>query len=289
MGRIIGFAGRMRSGKTELSNICEKKGYNKLYFALPLKMLCSKLLNKSIDELNKLKADKTELGITIDDEYCKVISEETNIPLDDVEKVCKGVVIKDVRHLLQFIGTDLIRKYNTNWHVERIRAMIDKGKDYVIDDVRFPNELGLINELGGDCWFVVRPLIDNVSNHESEISLRVEDFGNKIIINDSSLYMFKFKWETFFGEYEKSVEKREKYINSKTAAGLYDVISEPFSMFEMLEMSIHMFKYKKRDFNCDEIESVNQGDDLSVDVKYEDGSHEYIKNPLNIEDLKMCL
>ena len=50
-----------------------------------------------------------------------------------------------------------------------------------------------------------------------------------------------------------------------------------------------MFKYKKRDFNCDEIESVNQGDDLSVDVKYKDGSHEYIKNPLNIEDLKMCL
>ena len=95
------------------------------------------------------------------------------------------VKFKTVRQLLQFIGTDLIRKYNTNWHVNRIRKMIDKNKNYVFDDVRFKNELNLVKELGGECWFIIRPIINNVSNHESETSLTWRDFGNKIIINNS--------------------------------------------------------------------------------------------------------
>ena len=52
---IIGFAGRMRSGKTELAKICEDAGFEKLYFALPLKQLCADLMDISIDELNKWK------------------------------------------------------------------------------------------------------------------------------------------------------------------------------------------------------------------------------------------
>ena len=289
MGRIIAFAGRCRSGKTELSNICERYGYKKIYFALPLKMLCSKLLNKSIDELNKLKADKTELGITIDDEYCKVISEETNISLDDVEKICKGIVIKDVRHMLQFIGTDLIRKCNREWHVNRIREMISPKEKYVIDDVRFPNELNLVRELGGDCWFIIRPTIENISNHASETSLTWDLFGNKIIVNDSGLNLFRFKWEVFFSKYDESLVKRDEYIESKCVSELCDVISEPLNLFDLLEMSIHLFSYKKRFFDCDSIKKVAQDKDLVVDIEYKDGSHECVKNALNIEDLKMCL
>ena len=33
---VIGIAGRMRSGKTELAKICEANGYQKLYFALSI-------------------------------------------------------------------------------------------------------------------------------------------------------------------------------------------------------------------------------------------------------------
>lgn len=63
MGNIIGLCGRMRSGKTELANICIKYGYEKLYFALPLKQLCAKLLGMSIDELDKLKNNGTEISL----------------------------------------------------------------------------------------------------------------------------------------------------------------------------------------------------------------------------------
>ena len=34
MGKIIAFSGRMRSGKTELSNICEKEGFSPVYYTL---------------------------------------------------------------------------------------------------------------------------------------------------------------------------------------------------------------------------------------------------------------
>ena len=111
---VIGLCGRMRSGKTELAKVCEKYGYERLYFALPLKRLCADLLDTSIEELNKAKAERYEIGVTIGKDMCEIISEETEIPLEVVTNICEGVVIKDIRHMLQFIGTDLIRKYNTD-------------------------------------------------------------------------------------------------------------------------------------------------------------------------------
>ena len=52
---------------------------------------------------------------------------------------------------------------------------------------RFPNEVKMINELGGDCWFIVRPKMDNVSNHESETALKWQDFDKIINSRDRSL------------------------------------------------------------------------------------------------------
>ena len=84
MGKIIAFAGRCRAGKSELARVCEKYGYEKLYFALPLKQLCADLMDTTIDELNQAKADRIEVNITIGKDMCTIISEETNIPFDVV-------------------------------------------------------------------------------------------------------------------------------------------------------------------------------------------------------------
>ena len=55
MVNLIGFAGRMRSGKGELSAICERYGYQRLTFAYPLKSLCAELLGITLEEEDKLK------------------------------------------------------------------------------------------------------------------------------------------------------------------------------------------------------------------------------------------
>ena len=77
---IIGFSGRMRSGKGVLADICEKQGYKKLYFALPLKEMCAKFLNVTIDELNRLKNEKIPINISLDDKSVDFFSNETDIP-----------------------------------------------------------------------------------------------------------------------------------------------------------------------------------------------------------------
>ena len=285
---VIGLAGRMRSGKTELAKICENFGYERLYFALPLKRLCADLLDISIEELNKAKAEKYDIGVTIGKDMCEILADETGIPIDIVTKTCEGVVIKDVRHMLQFIGTDLIRKYNTNWHVDRIREIIDKNKNYVLDDVRFPNEKALIEELGGDCWFVTRTTLDNISNHESETSITWNDCWNKIIVNDSTLPILQFKWETFMDNYIQSCAIRDKEFDRILEDGSENTIT-PLSVYDVLFLSKCFFTYTHKDIEKDKVAKISMNEDKTVFITYKDGSMEVIDNALQIEDLKILL
>ena len=190
--------------------------------------------------------------------------------------------------MLQFIGTDLIRKYNTDWHVNRIRAMIDVNKNYVIDDVRYQNEKALIEELGGDCWFIIRTTLENISNHESETSITWNDCWNKIIINDSTLPSLLFKWETFIDNYVQSRAIRDKEFNRILEDGSKDEIT-PLSIHDMLLLSKHLFTYVPKIINKEDVKTISMNEDDSVFVTYNDGSMELIENPLNIEDLKILI
>jgi len=285
---ILGLAGRCRSGKSELAKICEQYGYEKLYFALPLKQLCADILDISIDELNRAKNEGIDIGITIGDDICKILSEETEIPLDVVTETCNGVLISNVRQMLQFIGTDLIRKYNTDWHVNRIRAMINENKDYVIDDVRFPNEKKMIEDLGGDCWFITRTTLDNISNHESETSLTWKDCLNKVIINDSTLSNLQFKWETFISNYTQSCTIRDKEFSRILENGSQNDIT-PLSLYDMMLLHKAFFTYVPKIYDKDNIKKITMNEDKSVFITYQDESMEMIDNALQIEDLKLLL
>jgi hypothetical protein len=93
----------------------------------------------------------------------------------------------DIRSVLQYVGTDILRKYNNNWHVEKMIQNIKKAPSdiVVIDDVRFPNEYEAINDLGGTTFFIIRPDLNiSISNHISETSLSWQNFkDDRIIIN----------------------------------------------------------------------------------------------------------
>lgn len=285
---IIGFCGRMQSGKTELAKICEDNGYTKLYFALPLKKLCADILDISINELNKAKAEGTDIALILNDDICDIISVETDIPLDTVKEICGGKTIGTVREMLQFIGTDLIRQYNSDWHVNRIRKMINPEIDYVIDDVRFQNEKKMIEEMGGDVWFVTRTTLNNVSNHISETSITWKQCWNRIIINNKTLENLIFKWEVFMDNYTRSCTIRDREFNQILENGINDEMT-PMSMFDVLLLSKEMFTYSPREYDGDKIEEMSMNEDKSVTIKYNDGSYEVVDNPLSIEDLKMFI
>lgn len=284
---IISLSGRLRSGKGEMANICAKKGFKRMYFALPLKELCADLLDVSVDELNKLKNNNTTIDISCPKDFVDIVSERTDVPHDVVETKLLNKHLHTVREMLQFIGTDIIRKYDQDWHVNKIMEMIEPNKNYVFEDTRFPNEKKLIEELGGDCWFIVRPEINNVSNHLSETALKWQDFGNNVIINDDSFEFFKFTWDNFFSMYEKSKKTRDKIIN-KIISGEYKILFSEFTTYDALFISKQFFDYKKIDFNKDDIESVTKENNF-VKVKRKDNTFQWIGNALNIEDLKFYL
>ena len=282
---VIGFAGRMKSGKTELAKICEANGYQKLYFALPLKQLCADILDISINELNRAKSEGVPIQITIGEDVCRILSEKTDIPLETTKERCNGKYIETVRDMLQFIGTDYIRKYNKDWHVNKIREMIDENTNYVIDDVRFPNEKKMIEDLGGDCWFVTRTTLENISNHESETSITWKDCFNKVIINDSTLHEMLFKWEIFMDNYTRSCAIRDEEFNRILENGSADDI-ESLSVLSMLMLSKAIFSYVPKIIDEDKIETITMNEDKSVFIKYKNETIEMVDNQLVIEDLK---
>lgn len=284
---IIGFAGRCRSGKSELAKICENYGYERLSFAIPLKQLCADILDISIDELNRAKNENIPIEITIGKDVCEILSEETNIPIETTTEICNGKYLHTVRDMLQFIGTDYIRKYNKDWHVNKLKEMIDVNKDYVFDDVRFPNEKKFINDLGGDCWFISRTTLDNISNHESETSLTWQQCFNKIIINDKSLQYLLLKWETFMQNYGTSRSIRDREFER-----ILEIPSEnikEMSMLDWLFISNSLFTYTPREFDKEKIEKAVMNDDKTVTITYKNGMLEFIDNQLIIEDLKKYL
>ena len=299
---IIGFAGRLASGKTELAAICEKYGYKKLYFALPLKQLCADLLDISIDELNILKRNNTPIDITVTNDWVQIIHEETQIPYDNINEVIGGQVIHTVRDLLQIVGTDVIRKYNFNWHVERIKEMIKDGEKYVIDDVRFPNEKEMIENNGGVCWYIIRPIMNNISNHISETSLEWRNFDN-IIINNHSLNYLKYHWDLFMmNGHDKSLEKRrEVYLqmlgNDKVIGNIGDLIvnmhhmdgeTKTFTLKDALFIHEDEFKYTPKFINNSNVKQVEDKNGYVL-VTYADNSMENVTNIFMMEDVKKYL
>lgn len=197
---IIGLCGRKQSGKTELAKVCKTEFENVKVFSFgnALKNLCAELLNISYGELNEIKNIPNKFSIKPNERWINIISLKTGIMKFLIKETIEDTEFTSVRMMLQVIGTNLIRKYNPNWHVNAlIKEIIEYGKDAIIivDDCRFMNEKIALEELGAKMYFVIRPTNLNVSNHESEKSLKWLDFSaSNIIINDMELNKLKEYW-----------------------------------------------------------------------------------------------
>lgn len=187
---IVGLSGRKHSGKSELANFLISYNYEVINFADHMKELVSTILGCTIDELNK---DKELVSYYDLSNFIKFVSIETNISEEYISPFFSNS-FSTIREILQVLGTDIIRKYNPNWHINKTKALMKTEKKYVIGDVRFPNEKEMIESLGGKVYFIIRPDNLNISNHISEVSLRRKDFTN-VIINNSSKESLLKRWK----------------------------------------------------------------------------------------------
>lgn len=146
--KLIGVTGFARAGKDTVGQILvQEQNYIRLAFADPIKNMVASMLDMPLDKLEEIK------------DHCLD-------PLDGLTP----------RYLMQTLGTnwgrDLIHK--DIW-VRLLReeillsAELRPDKNIVVTDVRFPEEVDMIRELGGHIWKVTRDNQNiNLFAHESE-------------------------------------------------------------------------------------------------------------------------
>jgi hypothetical protein len=107
----------------------------------------------------------------------EVASLLTGIPVDSFEnQKFKTMELAGwdmtVRELLQKLGTEAIRDglHEDAW-VNALFANYHQGENWVITDMRFPNEYEAVKRFGGIAVRLWRPNVNPINYHESEVAL----------------------------------------------------------------------------------------------------------------------
>lgn len=259
---IVSFSGRAHNGKTMLSDyLVNNEGFVRMSVAHALKRICANLLGfSSIDEMNKHKTEEKEY--VLKDVDIKFLADESGVPYqfikDELAKIDN--TLTSVRHALQYIGTDIFRKYDPDWHVNQLKKDINASLNnkIVIDDVRFENEFKVMVDMKAIMFFIVRPVIQNVSHHRSDEELNWRMF-NKVIINDSTP--------------DYAIKQMKNLIET----GFNNAFDEEIIAYEEMDLT-------NKDVICEDETTIKIMKDNKLERKY----HIY-GNALVIEDLKRKL
>lgn len=194
MSSLYGIGGRLTAGKDVFADrLVDTQGFIKLNMSTPLLAAMLKL-----DPWINLDMDVGEADeIWYQGEHIKFSQLLNLVGYVDSKNH------KDVRDFLQKLGTEVGRHmFGDNVWVDmaknRIRKLLDDGKNVVITGIRFQNELDMIFDLGGVSIWVERPSLDESSQeaHKSENSLGADDF-ERIIYNDGTLDDFLWRADIF--------------------------------------------------------------------------------------------
>lgn len=200
---LIYLCGKKGSGKSTCCEILMKKGFVKTSFARPLKECIASLYNVDISLLDNLEFKEGKLEIpwewNVDkfQELCKFFDIEADyrkIPVI-MDEMCGGDrFFYTPREAMQYIGTDILRAIDPEFHVNRtiplIEDLLNQGKSVCLDDVRFFNEksklegLGKIGQ-GQSIGIYVDRKLESKDSHSSENTLLPEHF-DYVIKNDST-------------------------------------------------------------------------------------------------------
>jgi len=183
---IIGIAGKLQSGKSTLARyLVDTKGFKQISFARKLKELTADLYDWDITQLYTSWKDQpletpVAFGQKERNKLAKMIGAKNPItPVD--------YVFKSGREALQFLGTEVIRDYNKNFHIEHLASTLGDTRynHYVCDDLRFTNEFEFLKSKDAKLIYVASEQ-EKASDHVSENTL-TEDMFTYTILNHQSI------------------------------------------------------------------------------------------------------
>lgn len=131
-GRLIGLVGKGNAGKTTTSNILKDR-FHEVVFAEPVKRVTEIIYGFDYDMLLGDTAEKRELRKTLKD------------PIWDRTPI----------QAMQYIGTELFRDcFDKEVWIKIAKRKIDdhlnNGRNVIVTDCRFPNEIEFIRKMGGN-------------------------------------------------------------------------------------------------------------------------------------------
>jgi len=212
--KIIGLAGRARSGKDTVADYFVAQGYKRLSFADRLKDVVASTFNHDIKEYYSDKKENrysNPLILTAANLTKFIDNVSHHFPVDtthggSLDKILalSGREIMSHRQLLQVMGTDIGRKLIDPeiWTTIYINEAKKFGK-VITPDARFHNERRLIESLGGRNIFIHRPGTSiEESAHISENELGEVHEYDHVICNEGTLDQLKEKVELIIMENE---------------------------------------------------------------------------------------
>lgn len=172
---VVGLTGYAQSGKDTAASFLVDEGFTRLAFA--------DILRQSVYNLNPVGSVARE---SVREDWGRV-----QTIVDEHGWEYAKVKYPEIRYLLQRFGTEVGRDlYGVDFWVERVVSQIEFDGDYVITDVRFPNEEQAVHLIGGKVFKIVRPGTGAVNGHASEAyvdSMPVDG----IIMNEGDLEQYR--------------------------------------------------------------------------------------------------
>ena len=164
---LVGISGQIGHGKNLLGTaLClYDPSFRTLAVADPLRHVASKVfyLNPDMFATQQAKASPFTTPIRMD-EHLENLQEVTGLALRPARKTARTP-----RELLQFLGTDYVRKAAPNYWVDLLVSRVSaEGRNTVVTDVRFDNEAKALKRAGGVIVQIVRDREVAPAQHVSE-------------------------------------------------------------------------------------------------------------------------
>jgi hypothetical protein len=146
---ILGLCGLRGHGKDTFARIlCEHDTtLQRLAFADELKRICRLVFGLTDYQVSVLEGKERLLSAPINiDAYLTQLETATGLKMSPT-----GLVANTSREVLQYVGTDYVRKANPTYWLDKVSGRIaaTPKTDFVVTDVRFPNEAERIHQIGG--------------------------------------------------------------------------------------------------------------------------------------------
>ena len=192
---IIGICGLIGSGKGTVADQLVKKDYKKISFADKLKDGVSTIFGWDRLLLEGDTRESREWREVPDAFWSKELNKEVT-----------------PRLVLQLFGTDCMRMgFDDNIWVNLVKKEIldNPDQNYVIPDVRFPNEIDMVRELQGQVWQIRRganPLwwATAIGINENWDTIETENHSMKVVFPE--VHQSEWRWVLNDDKFDQIIE-----------------------------------------------------------------------------------